>query len=67
MNPKIRILAGESLYSAINKMKLHLSNENLTAEWLDFNGINLLINKNSVTSDIQLIYDLKCEIQKLTK
>lgn len=64
MNPKIELLAGESLYSAIYKTQEYLEQKGLINGWIKFNGIYLLINANSVVDDIQLIYSLKVALYK---
>lgn len=67
MRPKFELLAGESLFRAIYRIQLYLKQYNLESEWLEFNEIKLLINVNSIVNDIEVIYNLKCELRRLTK
>ncbi|QHJ82005.1 MAG: hypothetical protein [Caudoviricetes sp.] len=61
---KIEIPAGVSLYKAIEiaKDKAH---ENRWGEvGLDFNGINLVVHKDSLDLDISTIYQLECRLRQ---
>jgi len=61
---KIEIPKGLSLYSAIAHAKAEASKTRWGEVGFDFNGINLVVHKDSLDLDISSIYQLECRLRQ---
>lgn len=61
---KIEIPKGMSLYQAINHAKEEASKTRWGEVGFDFNGINLIVHKDSLDLDISTIYQLECRLRQ---
>lgn len=61
---KIEIPAGFSLYSAIAYAKEEASKSRYGEVGFNFNGINLVVHKDSLDLDISTIYQLECRLRQ---
>lgn len=61
---KIEIPAGFSIYKAVELAKLKARENRLGEVSFDFNGINLVVSRESLDLDIATIYRLECKLRQ---
>jgi hypothetical protein len=61
----IETTKGMSLYNAIAHAKSEASKTKFGEVGFDFNGINLVVHKDSLDLDISTIYQLECKLRQL--
>jgi hypothetical protein len=61
----IEVPKGMSLYNAIAHAKAEAAKTRFGEVGFDFNGINLVVHKDSLDLDISTIYQLECKLHKL--
>jgi len=61
---KIEIPKGMSIYSAIAYAKKEASKTRWGEVGFDFNGVNLVVHKDSLDLDISTIYQLECRLRQ---
>jgi len=61
----IDVPKGMSIYNAIAYAKAEAAKTRFGEVGIDFNGVNLVIHKDSLDLDISTIYQLECVIQRL--
>lgn len=59
----IEVPKGMSLYNAITYAKAEASKTRFGEVGIEFNGINLVVHKDSLDLDISTIYQLECRLR----